>query len=156
MNIYFYNYPIGKVGIADNGNAICGIGFWDGNAPRDYTLQETLLIRQCHTELTEYFNGSRKAFDVPLYFKGTDFQKKVWQALIDIPYGHIKSYKDVAELVGCPKGFRAVGLANNKNPIAIIAACHRVVGHDRKKLVGYAGGLGIKQALLELEQKYKN
>ena len=157
MNIFFYTYPIGKVGIADNGEAICGIGYWGGGKiPKEATQEETPLIKECDKQLKEYFSGTRKNFDLPLYFKGTDFQKAVWQALIDIPYAQTVSYKDIAEKVGSPKACRAVGMANNKNPIAIIAACHRVIGHGGKSLVGYAGGLDIKQFLLDLEKQSVN
>jgi len=153
MNIYFYDYPIGKVGIAEKQEAICGIGYWGGSKiPTGFIVAETDLIKKCDAQLKEYFDGKRKKFDLPLYFKGTDFQKAVWQALINIPYGTTKSYKEVAESLGRPKACRAVGMANNKNPIAIISACHRVVGHGGKGLVGYAGGLDVKQKLLDLEK----
>lgn len=86
-----------------------------------------------------------------VFTRGTDFQKKVWQALLEIPYGVTKNYKELGEMVGCPKGARAVGGANNKNPISIIAPCHRVIGADGS-LVGYGGGLKIKEKFLELEK----
>ncbi len=103
-----------------------------------------------YNRLLEYFDGKRNRFDVPYKLKGTDFQKKVWNALCDIPYGETRSYKDIAIAVGNPKASRAVGMANNKNPITVIVPCHRVIGSSGK-LVGYAGGLQMKKFLLEME-----
>jgi len=101
-------------------------------------------------QLLEYFRGERKIFTVDLDIIGTDFQQRVWRALMEIPYGATVSYKDIAVSVGNPKAVRAVGMANNKNKIPIIIPCHRVVGADRS-LVGYGGGLEVKELLLELE-----
>lgn len=92
------------------------------------------------------------AFDIEIEFRGTDFQKKVWRALKDIPYGHTASYKELAENINCSKGFRAVGNANNKNRYAIVVPCHRVIGSNGN-LVGYAGGLDIKKFLIEHENR---
>ena len=108
------------------------------------------VIAEAFRQLEEYFSGGRREFDLPLNPKGTPFQRRVWDALRRIPYGRTASYKEIAEAIGCPNGYRAVGLANNRNPIAIIVPCHRVVGADGK-LVGYAGGLELKQKLLDLE-----
>ncbi len=102
----------------------------------------------------EYFAGSRKEFDIPLKLYGTEFQIKVWKALEVIPYGETKSYKDIAICIDNPKGCRAVGLANNRNPIPIIIPCHRVIGANGK-LVGYGGGIDKKIFLLELEKNKK-
>lgn len=110
------------------------------------------LTEQTYLELTEYLAGKRKIFTVPFTLKGTDFQMKVWNALCAIPYGETRSYKDIAVAVGSPKAFRAVGMANNKNPISIIVPCHRVIGADGS-LVGYGGGLDMKTALLNLEKR---
>ena len=101
-------------------------------------------------QLQEYFAGQRQQFDVPLDFEGTEFQKKVWQALLSIPFGETRSYKQIAEQVGSVNAMRAVGAANGKNPISIIVPCHRVVGASGK-LVGFAGGLDNKAILLRLE-----
>lgn len=106
------------------------------------------------TQLDEYFQGKRQIFDLDYQFIGTPFQKQVWNELLKIPYGEVRSYKQIAEAIDCPKGYRAVGLANNKNPIMIICPCHRVIGSNNK-LVGYAGGVHIKQYLLELEERVK-
>jgi len=101
--------------------------------------------------LNEYFLGNRRDFEgLPIRADGTVFQKKAWDALLSIPYGETRSYREQAEIVSNIKACRAVGLANGKNPISIIIPCHRVIGAD-KSLTGYGGGIGIKKALLELE-----
>ena len=105
---------------------------------------------ECRRQLEEYFRGERRQFTLPLDLRGTDFQKLCWQALLRIPYGETRSYADQARAIGRPQAFRAVGLANGDNPIAIIVPCHRVVASDGS-LCGYGGGLDIKQKLLELE-----
>jgi methylated-DNA-[protein]-cysteine S-methyltransferase len=112
------------------------------------------LIKETCNQLTAYFDGKRKIFDIPLQLIGTPFQQRVWAALQTIPYGDVWSYKRLAETVGSPMGYRAVGMANNRNPVSIIVPCHRVVGADGS-LVGYAGGLDRKKYLLEIEQKHK-
>lgn len=101
-------------------------------------------------QLAEYFAGERKSFELPLAPDGTEFQKKVWKALCDIPYGQLRSYKEVAEAAGCPKGFRAVGGANNKNHIVIVIPCHRVIATDGS-IGGYGDGIEMKRKLLGLE-----
>ncbi|WZL71789.1 methylated-DNA--[protein]-cysteine S-methyltransferase [Clostridiaceae bacterium 35-E11] len=101
-------------------------------------------------QLMKYFGGELRTFQIDCHLIGTDFQKRIWETLIKIPYGEIRSYKDIAVEAGIPKGYRAVGMANNRNNIPIIIPCHRVVGHDGG-LVGYGGGLDIKIRLLELE-----
>lgn len=103
-------------------------------------------------QLAEYFAGRRKEFDLPLNPEGTDFQRKIWNALQKIPFGETRSYKQLAEMAGSGKACRAVGGANNKNPLPVFIPCHRVIGADGS-LVGYGGGLKIKQFLLELEKK---
>lgn len=115
---------------------------------------ESPVLKQAVAELAAYFAKGLQTFKVPLRLNycGTAFQQKCWQALTGIPYGVTKSYKDMAEAVGSPKAFRAVGGANHNNPIAIIVPCHRVVGAN-KKMVGYGGGMWRKQWLLEMEQQ---
>lgn len=117
--------------------------------------RETPLSKKTKKELTEYLDGKRESFDVPIKPMGTEFQEKVWRALCDIPYGEVRTYKDIAEAVGSPRGFRAVGLANNRNPLMIVVPCHRVIGANGK-LVGYAGGLDMKTSLLALEGAVPN
>ncbi len=125
---------------------------------RDETIRDfgkkTLLTDKAYHQLLEYFDGNRKTFDLPLRLCGTEFQKKVWHALCEIPYGETRSYQDVAIAVGSPKAGRAVGMANNKNPIAVIVPCHRVIGASGK-LVGYAGGLAMKESLLHMESEHR-
>lgn len=112
--------------------------------------EETPVLNKARKQILEFFDGKRKCFDLPLNPKGTEFQKNVWNALLQIPYGEVKSYKDIACMIGNPKGCRAVGMANNRNPIPIIIPCHRVIGSNGS-LVGYAYGLDIKEKLLALE-----
>jgi methylated-DNA-[protein]-cysteine S-methyltransferase len=106
-----------------------------------------------HQQLQEYFSGLRQEFTVPLSMKGTEFQLAAWQALQTIPYGKMVSYKTIAEQIDRPKAMRAVGMANNRNPVAIIVPCHRVIGANGK-LVGYGGGLDMKQWLLTHERQH--
>lgn len=117
----------------------------------DYVEEETILIKETAKQLNEYFEGKRKEFDLPLNIEGTPFQIKVWQALQKIPYGQTRSYKEIAEAINSPKAYRAVGMANNRNRIMIVIPCHRVIGSNNN-LVGYAGGLKMKEMLLSLEK----
>ena len=112
------------------------------------------ILDETERELAEYFFGSRKSFDVPLLLVGTDFQKSVWQALREIPYGEIISYKDVSKAIGNPQAIRAVSQAIGSNPLSILIPCHRVVGSNGA-LTGYAGGIEAKRWLLELEKNNK-
>ncbi|WP_312693153.1 methylated-DNA--[protein]-cysteine S-methyltransferase [Caproiciproducens sp.] len=151
-NLFFYHTDIGRIGIAENGTAITNLCFEGAAVPRDAAVRETELLKQTAEELREYLAGERKEFTVPLSPKGTEFQRRVWKSLCDIPYGETRSYKEIAENAGSPKGFRAVGMANNRNPIPIMIPCHRVIGADGS-LTGYGGGLDIKVRLLELEKR---
>ena len=148
--IWYYETPIGKLGVAETDKAISHILFAGDTSLSDYERKETKVIKETARQLKDYFDGKLKDFDVPLFLQGTPFQKDSWHALIAIPYGQTCSYKDVAEQIGSPKAVRAVGMANNKNKIPIIIPCHRVIGSNGK-LVGYAGGLSVKQQLLDLE-----
>lgn len=149
--IFYYDTPIGVVGIAENGRTVTRFTF--GRRPSDSGLEQkrTPLLDRAAEQLQEYFEGRRRAFDIPLEPAGTPFQVAVWDALREIPYGQTRTYGQIAEAVGNPKGSRAVGLANNRNPIAIFIPCHRVIGADGT-LTGYAGGLDVKRKLLQLEQ----
>ncbi|HMQ09808.1 MAG TPA: methylated-DNA--[protein]-cysteine S-methyltransferase [Oligoflexia bacterium] len=121
---------------------------------KEIITQETTpsnLSQKCFFQLDEYFSGKRQSFDLVTQQAGTAFQQKVWRALTKIPHASTASYKDIAEKIKHPKAYRAVGMANNKNNIPIIIPCHRVIGHN-KKLVGFAGGLALKQKLLRHEQ----
>jgi O-6-methylguanine DNA methyltransferase len=108
------------------------------------------VMRAYVNQLEEYFAGKRRQFDFPLDLRGTDFQLSCWNALLVIPYGETRSYADIARAVGKPNAFRAVGMANNRNPIAIVVPCHRVIASDGG-LCGYGGGIDVKKKLLELE-----
>lgn len=144
--------PVGPLTLAGQDGALTHLLF--GRVELDgYTEGETELLRRAVRELEEYFAGSRREFGLPLKPMGTEFQLRVWAALRDIPYGETRTYKDIAQAAGCPKGYRAVGMANHHNPISIIVPCHRVVGSNGK-LTGYGGGLGTKEYLLELEKKF--
>ncbi|MEG0829596.1 MAG: methylated-DNA--[protein]-cysteine S-methyltransferase [Anaerovoracaceae bacterium] len=151
-HVYYYDSPVGKLKLVSDELALQELTFLgeykEENSPA--TQENSPLIKKVVCELNEYFAGNRQQFTIPLDPQGTPFQKKDWKALCDIPYGQTRSYKDIAQAIGCPKGARAVGLANNKNPISIIIPCHRVIGADGK-LVGYGGGIDKKVFLLDLE-----
>lgn len=147
-NIFFYETEIGIIGIRENNKSITDIFF--SKVDTNDNIEETDLIKECFNQLKEYFEGNRRAFDLPLETRGTEFQKKVWDELLKIPYGETKSYKDIAIAIGNEKACRAIGMANNKNHIPIIIPCHRVIGSNGK-LVGYAGGLNVKEKLLNIE-----
>ena len=144
---------IGTVRIVQRGQHIVQLDL-GGKAPyatlADVADQATPLLLRAFEQLEEYLAGVRKNFDLPLAPAGTPFQRKVWDALLQIPYGQTRSYRQIAEAVNSPKGFRAVGMANNRNPIAVFIPCHRVIGADGS-MVGYGGGLDIKKHLLRLE-----
>ena len=149
--LFFYNTKIGKLGIREDGKNITHIYLRDKDIDEDkVVIEESDLIKRAYIQIDEYIKGKRKIFDLPLNPNGTEFQKKVWKALTEIPYGETTSHKDIAVTLGNEKACRAVGMANNKNPIPIIIPCHRVIGAN-KKLVGYAGGLDLKKMLLNLE-----
>ena len=155
-NFFFYRIKGFDIVITDNGSAITGLFFDRERAAGlkkagGFIKAETPLIQKAASQIKEYFEGKRKKFKLPLVMHGTEFQLAVWQALQDIPFGETRSYKEIAASIGRPKAVRAVGMANNRNPISIIVPCHRVIGHDGK-LVGYGGGLPLKQYLLELEK----
>lgn len=143
-----YKTIIGNIEIAEETGYIIGVNF---NTESNIEDKETELIKETYKQIKEYLEGKRKIFDIPIKMKGTEFQKKVWKELTKIPYGETRSYKQIAEGIGKPKASRAVGMANHNNPIAIIVPCHRVIGTNNK-LVGYAGGLDIKEKLLRIEK----
>lgn len=148
--------PVGKLKLVANAQALVAV-LWENENPKRVRLAELLeeaqhpVLLETARQLNEYFAGQRRQFDLPLDFEGTAFQQKVWQALLSIPFGETRSYKQIAEQIGHAKAMRAVGAANGKNPISIIAPCHRVVGANGK-LVGFAGGLENKGILLEIER----
>lgn len=121
--------------------------------PQKALLQTTELLSMATIQLDEYFQGKRTTFSLPFKLTGTPFQLAVWKELQNIPYGKTTSYKEIAQKINKPKAYRAVGMANNKNPLPIIIPCHRVIGSNGK-LIGYAGGLKLKNYLLELEKSH--
>ena len=123
--------------------------------PQKALLQTTELLSMATIQLDEYFQGKRTTFSLPFKLTGTPFQLAVWKELQNIPYGQTTSYKEIAQKINKPKAYRAVGMANNKNPLHIIIPCHRVIGSNGK-LIGYAGGLKLKNYLLELEKSHTN
>ena len=123
--------------------------------PQKALLQTTELLSMATIQLDEYFQGKRTIFSLPFKLTGTPFQLVVWKELQNIPYGQTTSYKEIAQKINKPKACRAVGMANNKNPLPIIIPCHRVIGSNGK-LIGYAGGLKLKNYLLELEKSHTN
>jgi methylated-DNA-[protein]-cysteine S-methyltransferase len=141
---------VGPIGIAEEEQFLTHLFFNQKKSPADAVEKWTPFLRKVAQELKEYLSGKRKKFDVPLKFYGTDFQLSVWNALLTIPYGETRSYRDIAEQIGNAKACRAVGMANHWNPIAIVVPCHRVIGADGS-LTGFGGGLTLKQQLLELE-----
>jgi len=149
-NIYYYKTSIGKICIEENGMEITKVYLDNDDVSSDKNLNETVLIKETAKQFVEYLEGKRKRFEIPLVLEGTDFQKKVWTALLNIPYGKTCSYSEIAETIGQPKSARAVGMANNKNPILILVPCHRVIGKNGN-LVGYAAGIELKKYLLRLE-----
>lgn len=140
---------VGRITVACRGEAIVRLSF--GEDIRDGEKREgNDWTDRAFEELEEYFLGRRREFDLPLSPDGTEFQKRVWAALREIPYGETRSYSEIAGQVGNPKAVRAVGMANHRNPIAIMIPCHRVIGKNGS-LTGYAGGLDLKERLLKLE-----
>jgi methylated-DNA-[protein]-cysteine S-methyltransferase len=151
-----YQSPIGTIRVIADESGIKRIEIFDDQWEEYLTnnseiVEDQELCGEALRQLDEYFNGKRKQFDLPLSIEGTDFRKKVWQALLTIPYGEVRSYAEVAEMIGNPKAVRAVGQANKANQIPIIIPCHRVIGKSGD-LVGYAGNrTSFKEKLLEAE-----
>lgn len=149
----YYRSPIGKLGIIEDGKGICEL--FPAALPsctEDLSEEETPLLKEAVKQLKEYFQGSRTRFELPLSLTGTPFQKAVWEALLEIPYGQTRSYQEIARAVGNEKACRAVGMANHHNPVMIVVPCHRVIGKGGK-LTGYASGLETKEKLLALEKR---
>lgn len=160
MNNYYYKIdsPIGPLHLAATNNALLAIHHnlermedWN-KSTLIFKNDKNIIIEKAINELSEYFDGKRKKFNIPIQLSGTKFQLKAWDALKKIPYAKTVSYSEQAKISGNPKAVRAIGNANNANPISIIVPCHRVIGKSGK-LVGYGGGLDRKNYLLDLELK---
>ena len=155
--VYMYmESPVGALKLVAHDQALVAV-MWDNEDHKRVRLAELIeniqhpMLLKVKQQLEQYFAGQRQQFNLPLDFQGTDFQQQVWRALLTIPYGETRSYKDIALQIGNEKAVRAVGVANGRNPISIIAPCHRVIGSGGA-LVGFAGGLDKKQIVLSLEQ----
>lgn len=162
IRIQNYHSPCGELMLGSYGDKLC-LCDWQNEERRKlidgriqkglqtgYVIEESEVIRKAIAQLDEYFDRKRNVFDIPLLFVGTEFQKTVWDELLNIPYGTTESYASLSQRLGNPKAIRAVASANGANAISIFVPCHRVIGSNRK-LTGYAGGLPAKQLLLELE-----
>jgi methylated-DNA-[protein]-cysteine S-methyltransferase len=148
--------PIGELLLAGDDEALALVSFPEGSMrrdPDDDWIYNEKPFAAARRQLTEYFAGERRDFDLPLKLNGTEFQLSVLEALQKIPYGETSSYSDIAERIGRPKAVRAVGAANGRNPIPIIVPCHRVIG-SHGDLTGFGGGLETKEALLRLEAEH--
>lgn len=149
MDFYSFDTPYGPMALGAEGDAIVRLYLPNSPIPR-LMSHPTPLLEEGARQVLDYLAGRRQHFDLPLAPQGTPFQQKVWAALQAIPYGQTRSYKDLAQAAGCPRGFQAVGQANRHNPIPILIPCHRVIAADGTP-GGYAGGLDLKQALLTIE-----
>ena len=147
MAIRVMTTPVGPLTLQSRRDAVCAVLFGRRGEPAE---ADAAVLRQCEEELTAYFAGTLRTFTVPLQPVGTPFQLSVWGALRQIPYGETRTYAQIAKTIGNPKACRAVGMANNRNPISILIPCHRVIGAGGA-LVGYGGGLEAKKFLLSLE-----
>lgn len=148
--------PVGQLTLVASEHGLAAI-LWENDNPRRVPLGEVIdsddhpILLETERQLREYFTGQRTEFSLPMDFRGTEFQRRVWSALLTIPFGETRSYAQIAEQIGCPAAVRAVGAANGKNPLSIIAPCHRVLGSNGK-LTGFAGGLETKAKLLSHER----
>lgn len=150
-HVFYYQTNIGEFAIIENGTAITNVYLNKEHYLAGANEEETPLLKEAGRQLSEYLAQKRRTFKLPLAPQGTKFQQAVWRALGEIPYGETRSYGEIAKSIESPKAARAVGMANNKNPIMIFIPCHRVIGANGK-LVGYACGLAVKEHLLSLEK----
>ena len=158
MSLHFLDIdsPLGRLRLVADEQALRGIEFEHPRHPlprgEDWHARDTGVLRAARAQLGQYFRGERRRFELPLAPQGSEFQRRVWQALLAIEYGRTCSYADIARALGDAQATRAVGAANGRNPIAVIVPCHRVIGADGS-LVGFAGGLERKRYLLDHEAK---
>lgn len=155
MHYTYTDSPVGRLLLAGEGGALCLVGFQSAPAPRQPEpswVRAEAPLREAVRQLRAYFDGRLRSFDLELVPRGTDFQKRVWDALRSTPYGETVSYGELSRRIGRPTASRAVGAANRANPLPIVLPCHRVIG-STGQLVGYASGLDIKKTLLALEAR---
>ena len=164
IHIQYYQSPVGEMVLGSYENSLCLANWRYGNHKErvekrvskalkaEYVEETNPVIEETKKQLGEYFSGRRETFDIPLFMAGTAFQKSVWNALLQIPYGATASYQEQAKSIGKEKAVRAVASANGANAISVLIPCHRIIGSNGT-LTGYAGGLETKQALLELEKR---
>ena len=150
MNTLTVSTPIGELLLVSDGQNLVRIAFPDQHQQLGGDSQEDAILAKAAKQLGEFFNGRRRHFDLPLAASGTQFQREVWSQLAAIPFGEVRSYRDIAAEIGRPTAVRAVGAANGRNPLPIVVPCHRVIGADGS-LTGFAGGLERKRHLLVLE-----
>jgi methylated-DNA-[protein]-cysteine S-methyltransferase len=159
LSYKYFASPVGKLKLVASETGLMAI-LWENDNPRRVRLDDLVednhqsILVETERQLTEYFAGKRDVFSIPLDMRGTAFQKDVWRALQEIPFGKTLSYGQIAKLLGRPKASRAVGAANGRNPISIVVPCHRVIGSSGK-LTGFAGGLETKAHLLNLETSHR-
>ncbi|MBO8158438.1 methylated-DNA--[protein]-cysteine S-methyltransferase [Thermosyntropha sp.] len=153
-NIAFYYSPIGRLAITTDGSALTKLYFPDEIIPEDVTYRETDLLSETIHQLDEYFMGKRKYFTLPLKPEGSSFMQEVWEYLLQISYGEIKTYAEIAQKIKRPNAYRAVALACSRNPLPILIPCHRVI-RKNGSLSGYRGGEKFKRYLIALELQYK-
>lgn len=155
MKLYklYFKSPIGIIEIETNETSLLSVSIVEEKKKSSKVIPS--IIRDSYRQLNEYFEGKRTEFDLRIDLEGTDFQKRVWNELINIPFGEIDTYKGIAEKIGNPKASRAIGNANNKNKLLIVIPCHRVIGSNGQ-LNGYRGGVENKEWLLNHEKLFKN
>lgn len=153
MTILTIDSPLGPLQLVSDGKHLTAINFPGQQSAAADSASPDRVLRSARGQLKEYFAGQRQRFDLPLAASGTPFQESVWQALAAIPWGEVRSYRDIAHAVGKPKAVRAVGAANGRNPLPIVVPCHRVIGANGS-LTGFGGGLPRKLTLLTLEGSY--
>ena len=165
IKIRYRNTGIGEIVLGSFRGRLCLLGFGNGDMRQvidarirkrldaDFVQEDDEILEEARSQVDEYLSGTRQEFDIPLLLVGTDFQRSVWNALLGVPYGVTASYLQIARAIGKAKAVRAVGNACRANPIGIVVPCHRIIGSDGS-LVGYYGGLSLKQRLLELEQHH--
>ncbi|NJD03183.1 MAG: methylated-DNA--[protein]-cysteine S-methyltransferase [Ruminiclostridium sp.] len=151
MNTCFYKTRIGRIGITESNGKITKLYFENDRLPPDLHIDETPVLKEAARQLKSYLTGELRKFSLSLAPVGTDFMQKIWTGLCEIPYGKTATYGEIAARTGSPNASRAVGMANNRNPVPIFIPCHRVIGANGS-LTGYRGGLALKRALLDLER----